>query len=194
MINIESPNKDTIDKYINKWNNLDEHYKYQETSLNKLFHCDYKDNTDLNQILIKASCLNAFYSTNIFSIYNMAKQIYDLNIDKRLMEGDPLLVNDIANININGKKYYFYSFASKYCSHHNNVEYPIYDYYVEKMLLYFMKRDQFYKFNRNDLKDYPKFKQILIEFSKFYKINGYSLRDIDKYLWLAGKEYFTKKY
>ena len=44
------------------------------------------------------------------------------------------------------------------------------------------------------LKDYVKFKNILIEFKKFYDIDEYNLRDIDKYLWIAGKEYFPKKY
>lgn len=28
----------------------------------------------------------------------------------------------------------FYSFASKYCSHHNPLDYPIYDIYVDEVL------------------------------------------------------------
>ncbi len=193
MVNIPSPNKKIIEKYLVKWDNLEEHYIWQEKSLYKLFHEDYKNNTDLNEILIKCSCLNDFYSTNIFSIFSVAKNIYNLKIDKRLNDNDPSLVNDIAHVKINGVDKTFYSFASKYCSHHND-EFPIYDYFVDKMLVYFKNKDKFAKFKKDDLKDYVKFKNILIEFKKFYDIEEYSLRDIDKYLWIAGKEYFPKKY
>ena len=193
MVNIPSPNKQIIEEYLVKWDNLEEHYIWQEKSLYKLFHEDYKNNTDLNEILIKCSCLNDFYSTNIFSIFSVAKNIYNLKIDKRLNDNDPSLVNDIAHVKINGVDKTFYSFASKYCSHHND-EFPIYDYFVDKMLVYFKNKDKFAKFKKDDLKDYVKFRNILIEFKKFYDIEEYSLRDIDKYLWIAGKEYFPKKY
>ncbi len=194
MINIPKPNKKIIEEYLIKWDNLEDHYIWQESSLDKLFHKDYKYNTDLNEILIKCSCLNDFYSTNIFLIYPVAKNIYDLKIDKRLKNGDPSLVNDIARVTISGKEKVFYSFASKYCSHHNNIEFPIYDYFVDRMLMYFKSKDKFAKFTKDDLKDYVKFKDILIRFKKFYNIDEYNLRDIDKYLWIAGKEYFPKKY
>lgn len=193
MVNIPSPNKQIIEEYLVKWDNLEEHYIWQEKSLYKLFHEDYKNNTDLNEILIKCSCLNDFYSTNIFSIFSVAKNIYNLKIDKRLNDNDPSLVNDIAHVKINGVDKTFYSFASKYCSHHND-EFPIYDYFVDKMLVYFKNKDKFAKFKKDDLKDYVKFRNILIEFKKFYDIEEYSLRDIDKYLWIAGKEFFPKKY
>ena len=194
MIDIPRPNKSVIEEYLIKWDNLEEHYIWQESSLDKLFHKDYKYNNDLNEILIKCSCLNDFYSTNIFLIYPVAKNIFDLNIDKRLEQGDPSLVNDIARVNISGKEKTFYSFASKYCSHHNNIEFPIYDYFVDKMLVYFQKKDKFSNFKKDDLKDYVKFKNILIDFKKYYDIDEFNLRDIDKYLWIAGKEYFPKKY
>ncbi len=194
MIEIPRPNKNIIKEYLVKWDNLEDHYIWQESSLDKLFHKDYKYNTDLNEILIKCSCLNDFYSTNIFLIYPVAKNIFDLKIDKRLEQGDPSLVNDIARVNISGKEKTFYSFASKYCSHHNNIEFPIYDYFVDRMLVYFQKKDKFSNFKRDDLKDYVKFKNILIDFKKFYDIDEFNLRDIDKYLWIAGKEYFPKKY
>lgn len=194
MIDIPRPNKKIIEDYLTKWDNLEDHYIWQESSLDKLFHEDYKNNTDLNEILIKCSCLNDFYSTNIFLIYPVAKNIYDLNIDKRLEEGDASLVNDIAHVSINGVEKTFYSFASKYCSHHNSIKFPIYDYFVDRMLWYFQKYDKFSDFSKDDLKDYVKFRNILNDFKKFYNIDEYNLRDIDKYLWIAGKEYFPKKY
>ncbi len=194
MKNIPSPNEKIMEEYLDKWDNLEEHYVWQESSLYKLFHEVYKYNTDLNEILIKCSCLNDFYSTNIFSIYPVAKKIFELKIDKRLNEGDPTLVNDIAHITINDKDKFFYSFATKYCSHHNNIEFPIYDYFVDRMLMYFKTKDKFASFKQADLKDYAKFKKILIDFKKYYNIDEYNLRDIDKYLWIAGKEYFPRKY
>ena len=194
MIDIPRPNKRIIKDYLIKWDNLEDHYIWQESSLDKLFHDDYKYNNDLNEILIKCSCLNDFYSTNIFLIYPVAKNIFDLKIDKRLQNGDDSLVNDIAHVCINGKEKVFYSFASKYCSHHNALDFPIYDYFVDKMLWYFQKLDTFSDFKKDDLKDYIIFKKVLKDFKKFYDIDEFNLRDIDKYLWIAGKEYFPKKY
>ncbi len=194
MVEIPRPSKKNIQEYLIKWDNLEDHYIWQESSLDKLFHKTYKDNTDLNEILIKCSCLNDFYSTNIFLIYPVAKNIYDLKIDDRLNKGDPSLINDIAHVTINGVEKRFYSFASKYCSHHNSINFPIYDYFVDKMLWYFQKKDKFSNFSKEDLKDYVKFKNILMDFKKFYDIDEYNLRDIDKYLWIAGKKYFPKKY
>lgn len=194
MLSIPRPSKKIIDEYIDKWDHLEDHYVWEQKSLDKLFHDDYKYNNDLKEILIKCSCLNDFYSTNIFLVYPVAKKIYDLQIDKRLEKADPTLVNDIATIEVSGKKKYFYSFASKYCSHHNAIDYPIYDYFVDRMLVYFQNQDHFSNFKREDLRDYPKFINVLHDFKKFYDIDNYNLRDIDKYLWIAGKEYFPKKY
>lgn len=193
MMKIPNPSKDEVKKYLQKWDSLD-NYVLQESSLDKLFLKTYPNNTDINDILIKASSLNDFYSTNIFSIFSVAKHILELNIDERLKAGDETLVNDIAKIIINNKNKNFYSFASKYCSHHYPTEYPIYDNYVEKVLLYFKKRDKFDDFTKEDLKNYKTFKKILITFKNFYKIDEYDLKEIDKYIWQLGKEYFPKKY
>ena len=160
----------------------------------KLFHNTYPLNNDINDILIKASSLNDFYSTNIFSIFPVAKHILELNIDARIKSGDVSLVNDIARVSISGVEKNFYSFATKYCSHHNSDDFPIYDSFVEKVLMYFNKIDKFDSFKLNDLKDYSKFKMALINFKKFYNIDEYGLKDIDRYLWQLGKDYFPKKY
>jgi hypothetical protein len=145
--------------------------------------------------LIKVCSLNAFYSTNIFSPFTVAKHIVDSNIDEKLSIGDLNIVNKIANITMNGgKKKNFYSFATKYCSHHKPDVYPIYDSFVEKILIHFKKKDKFYEFNNEDLKKYPIFKDILIRFKKFYNLEPFSIKQIDKYVWQLGKEYFPKDY
>ena len=193
MKNIPRPSAQEVQKYLRKWDSL-ENYVLQENSLNKLFFKTYPNNIDIDDILIKCSSLNDFYSTNIFSIFSVAKHILDLKIDDRLRNGDAEVVNDIAKININGKNKNFYSFATKYCSHHFPDVFPIYDSFVEKILMYYKKTDCFMKFKKDDLKNYTNFKNILLTFKKYYGIDDYNLKDIDRYLWQLGKEFFPKKY
>lgn len=187
------PSVDQVEYYLKKWNELED-YSAQEEAIDKLFYGEFNSNDNLQNILIKCSVLNDFYSTNIFKIYPVAKHILALNIDKRLKSGDPTLVDDIARINLGDKEKNFYSFASKYCSHHNQLEFPIYDSYVHKVLKYFRNADRFFQFDEADLKVYPKFKNILIEFRKFYKLEKYNLKELDKFLWQFGKEHFPKNY
>ena len=144
--------------------------------------------------MIKSAVLNDFYSTNIFSILPVAKHILSLNIDVRLKEGDETLVDEIKNIVINNKPIQFYSFATKYCSHHNPNHFPIYDSFIDKVLRYFRDKDGFSEFKNSDLKDYKKFKVIINDFQLFYGLQKYSLKEIDKFLWQFGKEYFPKNY
>ena len=191
--NIPTPSSNEIERYFKYWETL-EHYVLQEGSLNKLFGETYPNNTDINDILIKVSSLNDFYSTNIYSVFPVAKRILELDVDNRLKQGDESLVNDIAPISISGKDKYFYSFATKYCSHHNPIHFPIYDYYVEKVLMYFKKKDKFSEYRKTELKDYKVFKKVLLEFREYYGLAKYSLKEIDLYLWQAGKEYFPKRY
>jgi len=37
-------------------------------------------------------------------------------------------------------------------------------------------------------------KKILIDFRRFYNIEQFDLKQIDQYLWQAGKKYFPKNY
>ena len=190
---IPTPCKEEVEKWLKHWDSLPD-YTEQEKALDKLFFGEFKSNDNLQNILVKCSTLNDFYSTNIFKVYPVALHILSLNIDERLDNNDPTLVNDIANVTINGKDKYFYSFASKYCSHHNPLNYPIYDSYVEKVLKHFRNETPLLKFDNNDLKVYKKFKSILIKFQQLYNIEEYSLKDLDRYLWQLGKKYFPNKY
>ncbi|WP_118858970.1 hypothetical protein [Haemophilus haemolyticus] len=181
-----------VNKYLNEWKNL-EGYTSQEEALNKLFLELLPGNSEIADILLKASCLNDFYSTRIFAIYPVAKRILSVkDLDKRLKAGDIKLVRELGNVKIGDNKRYFYSFATKYCSHHNPIDFPIYDSYVEQVLLHFNKVDKFSAFKRKDLKNYRKFKEVLIDFQRFYKLERFSLKELDRYLWLLGKEIFPK--
>lgn len=88
----------------------------------------------------------------------------------------------------------FYYVASKYCSHHNPLDFPIYDSYVDEVLCYLRNGDNFSDFQDGDLKDYVKFKGILIDFRAFYDLDKFSLNQIDQYVWLLRKDCFPRNY
>lgn len=193
-INIPTPSRAEVESYLLKWDLL-ENYTSQEKALNKLFHDVYPMNKNLDDILIKVASLNDFYSTNILSPYLMAKHIHELNIDDRLYAHDESLVHDIAKLQVKPDKViHMYSFATKYCSHHQGDFYAINDYYVEEVLKYFRTKDKFYLFQNTDLKNYSKFLKIIKAFRAYYKLEHFGVKDIDRYIWQLGKEYFTREY
>ena len=51
----------------------------------------------------------------------------------------------------------------------------------------------YYSLN-DELKDYVRFKDILIDFRGFYDLDTYNLKQIDQYVWQLGKDYFPKNY
>ena len=192
-VNIPKPNRDEVLKWIEEWNKLED-YVAQEKAIERVFHNELKSNDDLTNILIKCSVLNDFYSTHIFKIYPLAKHILNLDIDGRLNAGDPDLVNDIAEVDFGDVEKNFYSFATKYCSHHRPDKYAIYDSYVDKMLVHFRNVDRFALFEAPELKVYSRFKEILDQFQAHYGLQEFDLKQLDRYLWRAGKHYFPKKY
>lgn len=176
--------------FLNYWKNLPS-YSNQEKALEKLFK-KFSKNDNIEDILIKCSSLNDFYSTNIFDIHTVAQHILSLNIDERLESGDKSLVNEIAHVKVNGKDHFFYSFATKYCSHHQPYRYAIYDSYVEKVLLTMKEREKrLAKFNRDDLKDYGKYMDVIEAFQQTFSLTQYNIKQLDQYLWQLGKWYFN---
>ena len=189
---IKKPCKAEVEKYLSLCD-TQSNYVEQEKALKKLFAL-YPNNNDISEVLLKVNILNDFYSTNIFNTYKVAEYIVSLNIDKKLKIKDLSVVNDIADKTKNGINRNIYSFATKYCVHHLGNEFPIFDSYVAKMLIYLNKQDKFFKFSYEDCRDYKKFYSILNVFREIYQLNNFTLRQIDIYLWQAGKDYFTKKY
>ncbi|MBO7559470.1 MAG: hypothetical protein J6T52_13400 [Bacteroidaceae bacterium] len=188
-----NPTVDEVKKYINKWNDLD-NYVNQERALDYLFGDKCRYNNDIREVLIKCCTLNDFYSTNIFDIHSVAQHILKLNIDERLEKGDLSLVNDIAHVEVGNPKShrFFYSFATKYCSHHQPEKYAIYDRYVEKLLMDFKKReDKFSKFTLKDLKNYERYMAVILDFQRYYGLTQFTLKQLDHYLWQLGKENYN---
>ena len=193
QLTTERPSKRLVQYYLTKWNSL-ENYKLQESSLNLLFNQLSPKNDTIESILLKVSTLNDFYSTNIFDTYTVAKHILKLNIDNDLNNSSKKIVNKIALVSMKNRNINFYSFATKYCSHHKPEVYPICDYYVERILIDSKKHHNFSIFKKKDLKDYTIFVQIVKEFQSFYNLQEFSIREVDLFLWQYGKEKFPKKY
>ena len=129
---------------------------------------------------------------HLYEVHHVAQHYLKHNIDQRLETGDLTLVEDLTAIPINGKMHRFYSFATKYCSHHRPDIYPIYDNYVHKLLMYFREKG-YVKFKTgNDLKDYQKYTDIIKSLKKKDKqLDKFTVKEIDKYLWQLGKEAFN---
>jgi len=194
---IPVPSAQVIDAYLNIWETSEDVKKYplQEKALNFLFAEACPRNDDMTHVILKVSALNDFYSTNIFDTYSVAERILSIkDFNERLKNADYSLVNEIAQVTINGKTKNFYSFASKYCSHHRPDLFPIYDSYVEKMLLFYDKNTRFMTCKKLDLKNYQKFVSTIKGFQEAYKLEKFSLRDIDVFLWQVGKKYFPNTY
>ena len=194
----KKPSNEEVEFYLKKWDSLED-YSLQENSLRKLFLQTYPLNNDLDDVLVKVCVLNQFYGTQIRKVLYMAKHIVSLNIDDDLRNENLDLVEKIArghniHINENAKESYLYSFATKYCSHHKPTTYPIYDTYVEQMLVYCRDKDKFDTFKNEEIKSYLRFKEILLNFRNSYDLKEFDLKQIDKYLWQSGKKYFPKNY
>ena len=144
----------------------------------------------MEHIIIKVNTLNDFYSAGVLDkeIIPLSKHIYELNIDEKLKSEDLTVVDDILKAKDVRR---VYSFATKYCSHHNPEVYPIYDSYVKKVLMNLKKQDKFAEFTENGLKDYETFNEVLDEFKVYYGLE-YSKKELDQYLWLLGIHTFKK--
>jgi hypothetical protein len=145
-------------------------------------------NTDLEEILLKVCAINDLYSTRIFITTDMARHILSLNIDPFLEVGDPDIVDRIARARIGNKERLCFSFATKYCSWHNLLKYPIYDSFVQGMLIAYRDHYHFSRFAVDDLRIYPKFKTVIESFREHFGLSDHSLKEIDKFLWLYGIE------
>jgi hypothetical protein len=159
-----------------------------EEALNELFG-QYRGNANLPHVLLKVVSLNRLYSTQIFAVMDVARHIHEnaTEIDSGLSVGSPLVVQTVGRVTIGmtGKLRYNFSFATKYCSWHNRVAYPIWDSRVDKYLWRLQKQDNFAPFFKmnSDLWDYPKFVEVMSAFREFYAIESFTFKDTDKFLW-----------
>lgn len=194
---LDRPTNELLDEYISKFDK-NERYETADRAITNLFAA-FPENKKLEDILLKISVINDLYSTNIFDVFKMAKHIRKLNIDDELNKGNPKAVDNIAKghkiiRSKTNKEIFFYSFATKYCNWHNQEKYAIYDSFVERVLMAYKKQDKFYDFTNNDLRDFPKFRNVIKKFAEYYGLENHKLKDIDKFLWIYGKEKFPANY
>ena len=190
---IETPSVTEVERYLDIWRSAPEYEKYrqQEKSVVMLFKELYPKNFEINEVLIKVGVLNDFYGTNIRDTFSVAQNIVNQKIDSKLDSADISIIDDIAKVTIKGKERRYYSFASKYCSHHRPYDYPIYDSFVDKVMKYFRDEDHFSEFENEGLRNYEIFKKVILDFRKHYELEKFSLRELDWYLWIMGKENFA---
>ena len=180
----QSDNKEIVKKYLDKWYTYrDSKMLEQEYALSTLFQHFYQNN-NLQNVLVKVSCLNDFYSTNIRDTYSVAKVIYQLNIDRRLQNGDLTLVDDIVSaIEKNCKSgRREYSFASKYCSFHCPDVYPIFDSRNEEILREYRKDINISPFTLR--KSYKEYVKIINKYREIFGLECFSYKEIDRFNWL----------
>jgi len=193
--NLKAPTSNIIKKYNGEFKS-NKRYNSSDKSVIKLFK-KFKQNKNIEDILLKTSVINDLYSTNILDTFKIAGHILSLKIDRALEKGDPKIVNKIASGHgiknkKTGKELNFYSFATKYCYNHNPEKYAMYDSFVSKILKAYRKKTNFYDFRNEDFKDYVRFLEVLDEFKEYFKLNGFSFKEIDRFLWIYGKKLFLK--
>ena len=155
--------------------------------LQRMFARDFSLGNEFDTIFAKASALNTIYATHVLYMYHAAKKIHDSHLDKLIADGDPAAVAIIADVKTDKGPFYYYSFATKYCSFCNPDKYPIFDTNVELVLKYLRDTDDLSRFTAKDLKNYPKFIEIIESLKKRYELTC-SYKELDHYLWFAGKE------
>ncbi len=183
-----------IDTYLTAYDNRSA--KVTKLALSELAQV-FPKNDDLNQVIIKVTAVDGLYSTGVRFIsdglYGVAQHIVSLNIDERLSQCLPDVVNEIALTGL-GKN--IYSFASKYCSIHAPKEYPILDWYVAKLLWGYTKQERFVDFKSETrffeavYTDYRQYKGVIEAFRTKYGLEKYNFSDLDKFLWLYGNEMY----
>jgi hypothetical protein len=179
---------------------FDSENKILEEALRELF-AQYPRNTEPARVLLKVTALNTLYSTqiplyraNIPTIFDVVDHIVNLNIDSDLARGDDRLVGHIARTEVPGKEVRFnYSFATKYCSWHNPKAFPIFDSRVYAYLCHLLNHDCIEIFRKNDLWDYPIFKKVIEGFQKRSRLENFTFKDIDKFLYFQGAMLIRRK-
>jgi hypothetical protein len=168
-----------------------------ERSLAELF-TRYPANSDHAQVFLKVVTLNTLYSTwmPLYSstrpdLRDMAQHIHENaeQIDAALAAGSPEIVDTIASPKVPGKRdYYYFSFASKYCSWHRPESYPIYDSNVDRYISCLKNEALFREFfntGENHWR-YSEFRRLISILRERHSLNSCSFKQFDKFLYLHG--------
>lgn len=180
------PTPDLVRWYINQF---DQSQQVVEQALTKLFTY-LPENTQVEDVLLKVVALNDLYRTGILATYKVAEHIVKQGIDSALRAGDPAVIDRIARVQLGERHRTNYSFATKYAAWHYPNNFSIYDSFTDQLLWKYQKQEQFSVFRHNDLWHYAQYMTVIRHFQQYYQLTQFSLKDIDKFLWGAGKHYF----
>lgn len=150
-------------------------------------------NVDVGEVSVKVAALNGLFATSTYGVVQMARHIVSLNIDDPLSSGraDPDLVERIARLEQKGKVRRNYSFATKYCSFHRPDVYPIYDSLVVEILNGLLKQGEAcdtFEPGETWNGDYGVYCRSVAGFRHHFGLDEFSIRDIDKYLWMVARK------
>lgn len=188
VLNLLNPTREIVKEYVNKF---DDGVEGINKNIIDGFVSHY--GTSYDGILAVSALINTLYSTHIDAsdfaalTYGIFK-IRELKI--RLNAGDIALVSEIAGLlkTDDEKKKEYISFASKFCAFHNESKFPIYDRISREMLAKINKEYHFTdKFNKDKI-PYEKYVKIYDLFIEEFNLKELTYREVDKYLWLSGKE------
>ncbi len=203
--------KDYVLRYIGKF---DVEQKLVEESITRIINID-RFNTDLQSVFTKVALLNSLYGTFLLvndlseemkerwqdkkrpvTIGEVSRHIVSIakteELDDLIIQGAPEAVDMICKYCGDSERS-IYSFATKYCSWHNQEAYPIADKYSKGVLYQFIIPLDGELDNSTSIKErmlcYRDFCNIVENFKHKYGLTDFSAKDMDKFLWMYGKEY-----
>jgi hypothetical protein len=182
----------TIDTRIAAFDN-DKETALAESTIQELVST-YPNNQAVEHILLKVLAINALYHTRVLDIdlqplANHIKTISEL--DLRLKAGTPDVVDAIWK-STRTRRHYF-SFATKFCSWHNQEAYAIYDLNVWEALAAYRRKDERFTFRDAECETYSGFIAVVRRFQKAYDLDRYTLKSVDKFLWGVGGDLISER-
>lgn len=176
----KNPTTDNIKKYADAF---DLNYRKTDEEIVNAF----KKKSSEDVFRERVHLINTSYHTRV-PVENMVDNILNIkNLGDLINNGDAKAVDFITNC---GDKHYFV-FATKYCCFGNMKKFPIYDSLSAKVLQWFNDRDGFAKsiqFEKiKDIRNYITYKDAIDMFIKKYKLKLSNYKELDKFLWLVGK-------
>ena len=157
-----------------------------ESTLRELM-ATYSTNTKIEHVLTKVVTINALYHARVWDVdlHPLAVHIWQIeDLDAKLKRGNPGAVDAIWKSQ--GTRKHYFSFATKFCSWHNQEAYAIYDLNMWEALRAYKSKELGFQFKDSECKDYACFHAVVKRFQAVYDLEGYSQKDVDKFLWLVG--------
>jgi hypothetical protein len=164
-----------------------------ESTLRELI-ATYRENTKIEHVLTKVITINALYHARVLDVdlHPLAVHISTIkDLDAKLKQGNSDAVDAIWQSQ--GTRKHYFSFATKFCSWHNQEAYAIYDLNMWEALRAYKSKELGFQFKDSECKDYACFHAIVKRFTATYDLEGYSLKDVDKFLWLVGDRLLKAK-